>query len=216
MNDIPSRKVGPGRCLIYLLGPSGAGKDSLIRYAQAECAQEALRVPRRFITRPRDSVHEDHVPVSEAEFDRLATNGRFSLQWQGHGLRYGIGREIDTWLTEGRLVLLNGSRAHLGTAAQRYPDLVPVAIHVDPAVLRRRLRARGREDAAAVEQRLARSARLAQVDHPALQIVDNSRTLDSAGRQLLGILARVGKRTAPAGRKTEPGKTPGGDLADPR
>jgi ribose 1,5-bisphosphokinase len=149
--------------LIYLMGPSGSGKDSLLQAARASLEARGCRFARRVITRSAESVGEDALGVTPAEFERLEGEGAFALSWRANGLAYGIPREIDDWLSAGQDVLINGSRGHLDAARQRYPQLLAVLLQVDEAVLRQRLLARGRETPEQIEQRLARSREL-QVD----------------------------------------------------
>lgn len=102
---------------------------------------------------------ENHVALTEAEFIRREALGLFAVSWQAHGFRYGIGREIDSWLECGQNVLVNGSRQHLEQVRARYgAQLLPVCIEVSPSVLAARLRQRGRENEEAIAQRLARAA----------------------------------------------------------
>ena len=146
----------PGR-LIYLMGPSGSGKDSLLQAARVPLEAYGCRFARRVITRSAESVGEDAIGVSYAEFERLEAEGAFALSWRANGLAYGIPREVDDWLGAGQDVLINGSRGHLEIARQRYPRLLAIVLQVDEAVLRQRLLVRGRETPEQIEQRLARS-----------------------------------------------------------
>jgi ribose 1,5-bisphosphokinase len=146
--------------LIYLMGPSGSGKDSLLHAARAPLEAHGCRFARRVITRSAESVGEDALGVTPAEFERLEGEGAFALSWHANGLAYGIPREIDDWLSAGHDVLINGSRGHLEAARQRYPQLLAILLQVDEAVLRQRLLARGRETPEQIEQRLARSREL--------------------------------------------------------
>ncbi|WP_277372116.1 phosphonate metabolism protein/1,5-bisphosphokinase (PRPP-forming) PhnN [Pseudomonas sp. AA-38] len=146
--------------LIYLMGPSGSGKDSLLLAARAPLEARGCRFARRVITRSAEAVGEDAVGVTRAEFQRLEGEGAFALSWQANGLAYGIPREIDDWLDAGHDVLINGSRGHLDTARRRYPKLLAIVLQVDEAVLRQRLLTRGRETPEQIEARLARSREL--------------------------------------------------------
>ena len=146
--------------LIYLMGPSGSGKDSLLQAARAPLEARGCRFARRVITRSAESVGEDALGVTLGEFERLQGEGAFALSWRANGLAYGIPREIDDWLSAGQDVLINGSRGHLQAARQRYPQLLAILLQVDETVLRQRLLARGRETPEQIEQRLARSREL--------------------------------------------------------
>jgi ribose 1,5-bisphosphokinase len=173
--------------LICVMGPSGAGKDSVLAAAR-RAAPDGLWFAHRYITRPADGT-ENHVALSAAEFAERRDAGGFALHWQSHGFSYGIGLEIDAWLRMGRDVVINGSRAAFGEALTRYPDLLPVVITVGEATLRRRLTARGREDAAAVEARLRRNAEVA-VSHPRLVTILNDRGIDDAAADFLTAVIR--------------------------
>src|SRR5690606_30904270 len=145
------RRGRSGR-LGYVMGPSGAGKDSLIASARGRLGPDAGVVfAHRYIPRPADSGGENHVALSDAEFDLRLASGCFGLHWRSHGHRYGLGCEIDVWLARGLHVVANGSRVHLEAAARRYPDLLPLLVEIDPEVLRARLHRRGRETAAEIE-----------------------------------------------------------------
>ncbi|MBY0329457.1 MAG: phosphonate metabolism protein/1,5-bisphosphokinase (PRPP-forming) PhnN [Acetobacteraceae bacterium] len=144
--------------LVAVVGPSGAGKDTLLDGARAALAGDArFRFVQRAITRPAEAGGEAHRGVTAADFAVEQAAGGFALDWAAHGLRYGIPRDIEADLAAGRVVVANLSRAVLAEAGARYPLLV-LEITAPPAVLAARLAARGREDAAAVGERLARMA----------------------------------------------------------
>lgn len=179
--------------LIYLIGPSGAGKDSLLDEAREALAARGGRIVRRVITRSAEAVGEAAQAVSVQQFERLRDAGAFALHWQANGLHYGIPGEIDAWLAEGRDVLVNGSRGYLAQARQRYPGLLVVLLTVAPAVLRQRLLARGRESLQEIEARLARNAQFAREAHGAdtsLWVLDNSAALGDTVSRLLSHLER--------------------------
>jgi ribose 1,5-bisphosphokinase len=179
--------VRAGR-LVYVIGPSGAGKDSIIAYARQRLGADRHVFARRHITRPADSGGEDHIAIGPADFDRDRAAGRFALSWRGNGHGYGVGIEVDRWLDSGRHVVLNGSRAYLPEAAARYPDLLPVLIAIDPEVLRTRLSARGRETPDEIDARIRRAMDLDVIDHPALAIVANNGPLAEAGEAFIALL----------------------------
>ncbi|TKI07755.1 ribose 1,5-bisphosphokinase [Martelella alba] len=162
--------------LIYLMGPSGSGKDSLLASLRANPVPTLL-VSHRYITRPAGDGSENHIALSKDEFLQRRAAGLFALHWQAHQHYYGLGIEIDLWLLRDRHVIVNGSREYLGQALQRYGDrLLPVCLRVSPASLRQRLTQRGRETDREIVERLARAERY-QRDMPA-QVV----WLDNNGR----------------------------------
>ncbi|UZE33402.1 phosphonate metabolism protein/1,5-bisphosphokinase (PRPP-forming) PhnN [Pseudomonas sp. B21-059] len=184
----------PGR-LIYLMGPSGAGKDSLIDAARQPLSALGCEVVRRVITRSAESVGEEAQEVTVEEFERRVARGDFALFWRANGLGYGIPVQIDTWLAQGRNVLINGSRGHLPQARERYPDLVPIVLMVDTEVLRRRLLRRGRESLPEIERRLQRNEQFASsawLDDEQVVRLDNSCELTITLEHLLAILSEHG------------------------
>ena len=59
--------------LIYLIGPSGSGKDSLLDAARERLAAHGCRVARRVITRSAEAVGEAAHSVSAEQFEALLT-----------------------------------------------------------------------------------------------------------------------------------------------
>lgn len=174
--------------LFYVIGASGVGKDSLLSYVRARAgADTPLLFAHRYITRPAESVGENHVAVSRAEFICMKALGLFALDWESHGLCYGLGLEIDVWLDRGAQVVMNGSRGYLAEASRRYPDLCVVLIEASPEVLRTRLEGRGRESKEEIAKRIARATEF-DVDHPNLVRVRNDGALADAGDRLLAVL----------------------------
>lgn len=178
--------------LIYLIGPSGSGKDSLLDAARGRLAERGCRIVRRVITRSAEAVGEAALGVSTQQFAEMDAQGAFALSWHANGLSYGIPREIDDWLAAGNDVLVNGSRGHLYNARERYPHMLVVLLTVDQAVLCERLLARGRESVAEIDARLARNDRfnkrvLADND-PTLLVLDNSGALENTVQRLLASI----------------------------
>ncbi|AGZ36278.1 phosphonate metabolism protein/1,5-bisphosphokinase (PRPP-forming) PhnN [Pseudomonas sp. SWI6] len=186
-HDASARNTPSGR-LIYLVGPSGSGKDSLIDASRAQLTAAGVEIARRVITRSAESKGEAAHGVTSERFEEMRKAGAFAMHWRANGLDYGIPSQVDQWLSEGRHVLVNGSRAYLPLARQRYPDMVAVCIAVRPEVLRQRLLARGRETSEEVEQRLARNAQLQTGQEPGVHVLDNSTSLEMAVEGLLALL----------------------------
>lgn len=177
--------------LIYVMGGSGSGKDTLLRHVRAMSTPgDRLLVAHRYITRP-SGADEASVALTEEEYARREDLGCFALSWRSHGLSYGIGVEIDAWMAAGVTVLVNGSRAYLPQACARYPGLCAVEIIVNARTLKQRLTARARESGQAIEDRLARA--VATFDVPAdcaYVTLDNNDAPAQAARKLLEIARR--------------------------
>lgn len=142
--------------LVLVVGPSGAGKDTLLDGARAAFAgDDGIVFVRRAITRAADAGGEAHLPLSEAEFKARVAAGDFALHWRAHGLGYGIPATTASDLAAGRMVIANVSRTVIAEAARHYP-VHGIEITAPPAILAARLAARGREDAADRAARLAR------------------------------------------------------------
>src|SRR5205814_1958275 len=89
MNRSTEAKIGPGE-LVLIVGPSGAGKDTLIGLVRDRLAGDpAVVFPRRVVTRA-PSPDEENEFLTETEFARRAQAGAFALSWGAHGLHYGV------------------------------------------------------------------------------------------------------------------------------
>jgi phosphonate metabolism protein PhnN/1,5-bisphosphokinase (PRPP-forming) len=139
--------------IFAVVGPSGAGKDLLIRGALV--ARPDLRLVRRVITRPPDAGSEDHEPATEAEFLARVARGDFALFWHAHGLSYGLPKAAFEGPGD---VIFNGSRAVLSDAARVFPGLCMIVVTAPDEILAARLAARGREGMDEIRARLARAA----------------------------------------------------------
>jgi ribose 1,5-bisphosphokinase len=154
--DGRAEPIGPGR-LVLVVGPSGAGKDTLIGGARAACANDpAVVFPRRVVTRPA-SAAEDHDSVSAEDFARRVAAGAFALAWDAHGHRYGIPASIDDDIRSGRTVVCNVSRTVTGDARRRYARVAVVLVTAPPEILAERLAARARPDDGDLARRVTRS-----------------------------------------------------------
>ncbi|MFC5396431.1 phosphonate metabolism protein/1,5-bisphosphokinase (PRPP-forming) PhnN [Bosea vestrisii] len=141
-----------------VVGPSGAGKDSLIDGARALLEPTGRYVfARRVVTRPAGSPGEDHEAATDEAFDAREAKGDFLITWGAHGLRYGLPAELKRQVEAGRNVIANGSRATIAALAARLPRFVVVEVTAPPEVLAARIAGRGRESGEAIEKRLSRT-----------------------------------------------------------
>lgn len=174
--------------LFYVIGASGAGKDTLMTYARTKInGEKPVLFAHRYITRQPDAGGENHVYLTAEEFKLRAEAGFFALFWESHDKHYGVGTEINKWLQQGFSVVVNGSRQYLPIAKQLYPDLVVVMICASPEVIAQRLAGRGRESAEEIEKRIKRSDEISG-DLSGCLHIENNDSIESAGDRLIDII----------------------------
>lgn len=171
--------------IFAVVGPSGAGKDTLIRGVLT--ARPELRLVRRVITRPTEAGGEDFEGVTPDDFARRRMRGDFALTWDAHGLSYGIPKAEVTGPGD---IIFNGSRAALPEATRVFPGLVVILVTASPIVLAARLAARGREAAEDIRARLSRAA-FEMPEGIAFQTVVNDQSPEVGTRRLLAVLQPV-------------------------
>jgi ribose 1,5-bisphosphokinase len=175
-------KIGPGR-VIVIVGPSGAGKDTLIRLVRIALANRpGIVFARRIITRAADTA-EDNLALSPEEFARLEAQGALAVSWSAHGLYYGYPTHIDGDIRQGATVVLNLSRMSVGAVRARYANTHVILIDADRDLRRARLLARDRETPANVDARMARETPFQHSD--ADSIIWNNTTAESAAHPLV-------------------------------
>ncbi len=173
--------------LIYVVGPSGSGKDSLIDYARSRAPKNVV-FSRRTITRDASAGGENHIAVSPQGFASLLASGAFAMHWHANGFDYGIGREIIEWLEKSQTVVVSGSREHLPQALALFPGMEVVSVTAATETLRARMVTRGREGASDIEARIARGAALRLCPGTATCDIANDGDLAQAGERLLALL----------------------------
>ena len=187
MTDAPTasdhRSATIGR-LILVIGPSGAGKDTLIGLARAACADDGSVVfPRRVVTREA-SAFEDNEQMSLEAFRQALARGDFAVHWEAHGHCYGLPRAIDDDIRAGRSVVVNVSRTVIEAARRAYANVVVIAITAPPEVLAKRIQMRARSTDGNSEQRLGRTVDTAAPD---VTILNVGRPEDHARRLVRAI-----------------------------
>ena len=161
MTEVPAitgdrpQAIGPGR-LLLVIGPSGAGKDTLLGLAKAACADDMNIVfPRRVVTREASS-SEDNESLSPDAFQRALQQGAFAMHWEAHGHCYALPKAIDDDIRAGRTVIVNVSRMVVEAIRRSYADVVVVSITAPPQILAERLATRARSSDGQIEARLRR------------------------------------------------------------
>ena len=172
--------IGPGR-LILVVGPSGAGKDTLLALAKAALAEKGNIVfPRRVITR-QASASEDNEEVSAGTFEAALARDEYAMHWEAHGHRYALSRSIDDEIRAGQTVVVNVSRTIIPAIRRGYADVTVISITAPPNVLAERLAMRNRGSDGRIEQRLSRT-----VDEAAPDVtIVNTGSAEFHARQLV-------------------------------
>lgn len=174
--------------MIVVVGPSGAGKDTLIDYAAERLRDQAdVHFVRRIITRDSDAGGENHEGCSEETFQRKKVAGEFCVSWSAHGLHYGIPASVKQHLKKGGVAVANGSRSALPHFRAAFPNLKVVVVTARPEILSARLANRGRESMSEIMGRLDRKVE-AICDSLDVTTIDNSGEIEEAGSVLLALL----------------------------
>ena len=177
--------IGPGR-LVLVVGPSGAGKDTLLGLAKAACADDPNIVfPRRVITR-QASASEDNEEVSAGTFQEALARNEYAMHWEAHGHCYALSRAIDDDIRAGRTVVANVSRTVIGAMRAAYADVVVVSVTAPPNVLANRIALRARSSDGKLEQRLQRTVEDASAA-PDVTIINTS-SAEYHSRQLVRVI----------------------------
>lgn len=166
--------------LVLVVGPSGAGKDTLIAAARETFRDDPMVVfPRRLVTRAAMAEAEDHDSISFDDFHTTRAAGGFALSWEAHGFGYALPGTLAGDIAAGRTVVANVSARVIGGALVRYPGTRVILVAAERGVRAARLARRGRESATEIEARLARE-RPPLPEGTSAAIVDNSSDLGAA------------------------------------
>jgi len=189
--DPPEDLIGGG-VVVAVVGPSGAGKDSVMNHARERLGDLAKDVSfvRRVITREANRNTEDHDSVDEEKFQRMVAEGAFAAHWFANGLSYGLPVSMDRFVEGGGIVVANVSRAAIVQLRQRYAYVLPVVITAPADVLAERLRKRGREGTEAIAERLKRAEASELAVEGEITIV-NDGSLDEASEKFIAALRKA-------------------------
>jgi len=174
--------------LFLVVGPSGAGKDSVIAGARKTLSgDERFAFARRTITRPAAAGGEDHIETTPAECAIQQAAGALCLYWQAHGLHYGISRSCGDDIANRHCVVANVSRSVIDTARRRFPRVRVINVTAPPDVLAERLASRGRESIDDIRLRLKRASENIP-GGPDVITLQNAGPLEQAVRIFVSIL----------------------------
>jgi len=174
----------PG-AFVFVVGPSGAGKDTVLTYARDRLSgDERFVFVRRVVTRPPGQ-WETHDTLTEAEFAEELASGSFALSWSAHGLHYGVPANQVSGIRGGRIAICNGSRAAIPDALAVFEPMKIVLITAPREVRIARLTTRGREER--FEERIDRLAH-GDIESTADLVIDNVGDPAISGEKLLSFL----------------------------
>ncbi len=204
----PSADSAPTPFVVVISGPSGAGKDSVIRAALpidaslATVATVKTRAPR---PGEIDGVHQ--VFLSEAEYDQWLAEDRFLEHAQVYNHRSGVPREaVEQLLAAGQTVILRTDVQGARTLRERLERPLLVFITAEnAAALEQRMRGRAGDSEREMAQRLAVAEReLAEAEWFDVVIVNANDQLEAAAQALIDVIAAERQRRARAEPRVSP------------
>jgi guanylate kinase len=187
--------------LIVISGPSGVGKDSVLKNMSARDLQLHFVVTATSRPQREGEIHgEDYFFVTKAEFERMIDRGALIE----HALVYeeykGIPKEqVQQALNSGRDVIMRIDVQGAATIRELYPDALLIYLSTQSEnELVERLKARRTETPEKLELRLATAREeLKQVNLFDYYVVNAEDQLDQAVETILAIIHAEHHRTTP-------------------
>lgn len=140
--------------IILIVGPSGVGKDTLLKEAQQSlCHNKEFNFVKRYVSR-KPNKDEDNYYIPKKLFSFLNKYSLFSSIWEAHGNLYAIAKESILYQ---KVNVISVSRGVVEDFESRYNDVTTIQITLSYEELKKRLMSRGREDERAIQKRLERS-----------------------------------------------------------
>lgn len=174
---------------VAIVGPSGVGKDTIIRGLRAALPAERFFFPQRLITRPADGTEASRFLDHDA-FAQARAGGEFLLEWEANGLAYAVPRDAGDAIFQGRHVVANLSRRAVSALREALPTVLVVHVTARPDVIEARLQNRGRETTEIQRQRLLRGVAL-DAGFAADIRIDNSGPVEESLAELLSLLTSL-------------------------
>lgn len=176
-------------CFFLVVGPSGAGKDSLMDGARDLLPKDQFIFARRVITRPPGMPGEDYESCTQARFNKRKANGEFLVTWQAHGYEYGLAKELKQKQAEGWHVIANGSRNIISELRSAVDNLTIIHVTAPTDILIQRLAKRGRETDQEIRERMARNQLICADAIPVMEVNNDSTLAEGIVRFVRAIRA---------------------------
>lgn len=178
------------RFLLVVSGPSGAGKDTVVKQLRQSHPEVEFSVSATTrAIRPGEQDGVDYHYMTREAFEQKIAAGEILEYTNYCGNYYGTPKaEVDGRISAGRTVVLVIEVEGAGNIKRIYPDATAVFI-CPPSLeeLERRLRARGTETEESIQRRLARAKEeLALAGSYDAQVVND--TVERCAEELYGIL----------------------------
>ena len=138
--------------IILIVGASGVGKDTLIKYARKKMKKD-INFVKRYITRKPDK-NEKNFFIDSSAFKILEDNDFFVSSWTAHNNLYGIAKSS---IKDG-VNVISVSREKIECFENIYDDVCTINITVPKKILEARLISRGRETQEEIKKRLLRDS----------------------------------------------------------
>ncbi|MFW9906567.1 MAG: hypothetical protein ACFFFH_19830 [Candidatus Thorarchaeota archaeon] len=191
--SLENKEVGyTSDLLVFVVGRSGSGKDSIMRNVASALKLEDIpvHVLQRHITRLPDKT-EESLYVSEEEFLRKKSQKEYIISWYIYDNWYGCPQKpLKKALRRGEIVLVNASRSILYDAKEKYPRSKIVLIDAPDKVAEARIKIRGREDSNHLFERFTRMQKKIDMPFPD-KIIQNEGDLDLAVQELRDYLRTI-------------------------
>ena len=176
--------------LFVVSGPSGSGKDSIIRRVLER--DDTLRLSVSCVTRPRREGEADEAKynfISQSEFKTMLFRGEFLEHARYLGNYYGTPRRaVEAWTEQGVDVLLEIEVIGAAQVKRIMPESTAIFILPPSAqALHERLDRRGTEEPEMVRRRLRRAQREIACAHSFDYLIVND-TLSEAVEQMQRII----------------------------
>lgn len=166
--------------IVLIVGPSGVGKDTLLRKLKSRVNID-INFVNRYITRLPDK-NESNYYLDDYAFELLKHNGLFISTWSAHDNLYGIAKNS----IQNGLNIISISRSKIRDFENYIDNVYTINITVPKDILRHRLETRGRENSLEIEKRLNRSYE--KIEANRLIEFDNSKDIETSAKDFICLI----------------------------